>query len=182
MFMCVNYRSEVKGSCAPIAVEKCARYIVRTVRASAALLFSVPLTKSQTFMFIAADSTNGVHTCVAMHRANMQTSRLHDVATIAAHSLYVGLKALFRPMTVMVPDLVLICENMLMAEGFIEAKVNSLHVQVRLALSANIIMETPTYCLLVGHSFCNFCSCRFFFKRHFFLIFALFNTKRIPSI
>lgn len=34
-----------------------------------------------------------------------------------------GLKALFRPITVMVPDLVLICENMLMAEGFIEAKV-----------------------------------------------------------
>ena len=33
-----------------------------------------------------------------------------------------GLKALFRPMTVMVPDLVLICENMLMAEGFITAK------------------------------------------------------------
>lgn len=27
-------------------------------------------------------------------------------------------------MTVMVPDLVLICENMLMAEGFIEAKVS----------------------------------------------------------
>ena len=34
-----------------------------------------------------------------------------------------GLKALFRPITVMVPDLILICENMLMAEGFIEAKV-----------------------------------------------------------
>ena len=34
-----------------------------------------------------------------------------------------GLKALFRPMTVMVPDLVLICENMLMAEGFVTAKV-----------------------------------------------------------
>jgi len=33
-----------------------------------------------------------------------------------------GLKALFRPMTVMVPDLVLICENMLMANGFVEAK------------------------------------------------------------
>jgi dynein heavy chain, axonemal len=32
-----------------------------------------------------------------------------------------GLKVLFRPITVMVPDLVLICENMLMAEGFIEA-------------------------------------------------------------
>jgi dynein heavy chain, axonemal len=34
-----------------------------------------------------------------------------------------GLKALFRPITVMVPDLVLICENMLMAEGFEQAKV-----------------------------------------------------------
>uniref|UniRef100_A0A7S2QUS9 Uncharacterized protein n=1 Tax=Triparma pacifica TaxID=91992 RepID=A0A7S2QUS9_9STRA len=34
-----------------------------------------------------------------------------------------GLKALFRPMTVMVPDLVLICENMLMAEGFVSAKI-----------------------------------------------------------
>jgi len=33
-----------------------------------------------------------------------------------------GLKALFRPMTVMVPDLVLICENMMMAEGFTTAK------------------------------------------------------------
>lgn len=47
---------------------------------------------------------------------------LLDIA--AGHSaLPEGLKALFRPMTVMVPDLVLICENMLMAEGFIEAKV-----------------------------------------------------------
>ena len=34
-----------------------------------------------------------------------------------------GLKALFRPITVMVPDLVLICENMLMAEGYVDAKV-----------------------------------------------------------
>lgn len=34
-----------------------------------------------------------------------------------------GLKALFRPMTVMVPDLVLICENMLMAQGFVTSKV-----------------------------------------------------------
>ncbi|KAH8062045.1 hypothetical protein JL721_8764 [Aureococcus anophagefferens] len=33
-----------------------------------------------------------------------------------------GLKALFRPMTVMVPDLVMICENMLMAQGFVSAK------------------------------------------------------------
>ena len=34
-----------------------------------------------------------------------------------------GLKALFRPITVVVPDLELICENMLMAEGFLNAKV-----------------------------------------------------------
>jgi dynein heavy chain len=34
-----------------------------------------------------------------------------------------GIKALFRPITVVVPDLELICENMLMAEGFIGAKI-----------------------------------------------------------
>ena len=33
-----------------------------------------------------------------------------------------GLKALFRPITVVVPDLELICENILMAEGFVHAK------------------------------------------------------------
>jgi len=33
-----------------------------------------------------------------------------------------GLKALFRPITVMVPDLVLICENMMMSEGYEDAK------------------------------------------------------------
>jgi dynein heavy chain len=33
-----------------------------------------------------------------------------------------GLKALFRPITVVVPDLELICQNMLMAEGFVGAK------------------------------------------------------------
>jgi dynein heavy chain len=34
-----------------------------------------------------------------------------------------GLKALFRPITVVVPDLQLICENMLMAEGFVSADI-----------------------------------------------------------
>jgi dynein heavy chain len=34
-----------------------------------------------------------------------------------------GLKALFRPITVVVPDLELICENMLMAEGFVSANI-----------------------------------------------------------
>ena len=33
-----------------------------------------------------------------------------------------GLKALFRPITVVVPDLELICENMLMSEGFATAR------------------------------------------------------------
>ena len=33
-----------------------------------------------------------------------------------------GLKALFRPITVVVPDLELICENMLFAEGFEHGK------------------------------------------------------------
>jgi len=34
-----------------------------------------------------------------------------------------GLKALYRPITVMVPDYRVICENMLMAEGFTEASI-----------------------------------------------------------
>ena len=34
-----------------------------------------------------------------------------------------NLKALFRPVTMVVPDLMLICENMLMSEGFTMAKV-----------------------------------------------------------
>ena len=33
-----------------------------------------------------------------------------------------SLKALFRPVTVMVPDFTLICENMLCAEGYVESK------------------------------------------------------------
>jgi len=34
-----------------------------------------------------------------------------------------NLKALFRPVTMVQPDLLLICENMLMSEGFTQAKV-----------------------------------------------------------
>ena len=34
-----------------------------------------------------------------------------------------NLKALFRPVTMVVPDLILICENMLMSEGFTVAKI-----------------------------------------------------------
>jgi len=36
-----------------------------------------------------------------------------------------SLKALFRPITVMVPDRQLIMENMLMAEGFVEVRMES---------------------------------------------------------
>ena len=53
----------------------------------------------------------------------LQTCKLLLDIAAGYCALLKGLKALFRPMTVMVPDLVLICENMLMAEGFIEAKV-----------------------------------------------------------
>ena len=34
-----------------------------------------------------------------------------------------SLRALFRPVTMVVPDLELICENMLLAQGFFLAKV-----------------------------------------------------------
>jgi dynein heavy chain, axonemal len=34
-----------------------------------------------------------------------------------------NLKALFRPVTMVQPDLMIICENMLMSEGFIQARV-----------------------------------------------------------
>ncbi|CAB1113053.1 unnamed protein product [Ectocarpus sp. CCAP 1310/34] len=52
-----------------------------------------------------------------------------------------GLKALFRPMTVMVPDLVLICENMLMAEGFIEAKVHAHLARRRASFGTELIPD-----------------------------------------
>jgi dynein heavy chain, axonemal len=59
---------------------------------------------------ISLDPTNGAF--ITMNPGYLGRSELPE-----------GLKALFRPITVMVPDLVLICENMLMAEGFTEGKV-----------------------------------------------------------
>jgi dynein heavy chain len=66
-------------------------------------------------------------------RFNLQGTEISLDATcgsfITMNPGYIGraelpqdLKALFRPITVVVPDLILICENMLMAEGFLTAK------------------------------------------------------------
>jgi dynein heavy chain len=56
-----------------------------------------------------------------------------------------GLKALFRPITVIVPDLVLICENMLMAEGFQTAKVLASKFYGLYSLLADLLSKQPHY-------------------------------------
>ncbi|PHJ15457.1 dynein heavy chain family protein, partial [Cystoisospora suis] len=56
-----------------------------------------------------------------------------------------GLKTLFRPITVMVPDLELICENMLMAEGFVEAKVLARKFTRLYALCRDLLSKAPHY-------------------------------------
>ena len=47
-----------------------------------------------------------------------------------------NLKALFRPVTMVVPDTAIICEIMLMAEGFIEARVLAKKMNVLYKLSS----------------------------------------------
>lgn len=56
-----------------------------------------------------------------------------------------GLKALFRPITVVVPDLQLICENMLMAEGFIEAKSLATKFTVLYFLCRDLLSKAAHY-------------------------------------
>jgi dynein heavy chain, axonemal len=56
-----------------------------------------------------------------------------------------GLKALFRPITVMVPDLVLICENMMMAEGFLSAKVLASKFYGLYSLLAELLSKQSHY-------------------------------------
>ena len=56
-----------------------------------------------------------------------------------------GLKALFRPITVVVPDLELICENMLMAEGFIGAKVLAKKFTTLYALCKDLLSKQAHY-------------------------------------
>eukprot|EP01041_Mallomonas_annulata_P001785 gene1785-3464_t len=56
-----------------------------------------------------------------------------------------GLKALFRPITVMVPDLVLICENMLMAEGFTQASILASKFYALYSLLAQLLSKQLHY-------------------------------------
>lgn len=56
-----------------------------------------------------------------------------------------GLKTLFRPITVVVPDLELICENMLMAEGFEGAKILARKFTVLYALCKDLLSKQLHY-------------------------------------
>jgi len=56
-----------------------------------------------------------------------------------------GLKALFRPITVVVPDLELICENMLMAEGFVEAKILAKKFTTLYSLCRDLLSKQSHY-------------------------------------
>eukprot|EP00913_Durusdinium_trenchii_P009864 g9260.t1 len=56
-----------------------------------------------------------------------------------------GLKALFRPITVMVPDFKLIMENMFMGEGFTEAKALGLKFSTLYALNKDLLSQSKKY-------------------------------------
>ncbi|OQR95645.1 dynein heavy chain, partial [Thraustotheca clavata] len=56
-----------------------------------------------------------------------------------------GLKALFRPITVMLPDLLLICENMLMAQGFTQAKALASKFYHLYQLCKELLSQQPHY-------------------------------------
>lgn len=56
-----------------------------------------------------------------------------------------GLKALFRPITVVVPDLELICENMLMAEGFVDAKILAKKFTTLYSLCRDLLSKASHY-------------------------------------
>lgn len=56
-----------------------------------------------------------------------------------------GLKALFRPITVVVPDLELICENMLMSEGFVQAKILAKKFTTLYFLCRDLLSKCPHY-------------------------------------
>jgi len=56
-----------------------------------------------------------------------------------------GLKTLFRPITVVVPDLELICENMLMAEGFVDAKILAKKFTTLYSLCRDLLSKQDHY-------------------------------------
>jgi dynein heavy chain len=56
-----------------------------------------------------------------------------------------GLKALFRPITVMVPDFNLIMENMFMGEGFLESKALGRKFAVLYELNKDLLSKAPQY-------------------------------------
>jgi len=56
-----------------------------------------------------------------------------------------GLKALFRPITVMVPDFKLIMENMFMGEGFTESKALGLKFATLYALNKDLLSASKKY-------------------------------------
>lgn len=56
-----------------------------------------------------------------------------------------NLKALFRPVTMVQPDLLLICENMLMSEGFTQAKVLAKKMTVLYKLSKEQLSKQYHY-------------------------------------
>ena len=56
-----------------------------------------------------------------------------------------GLKALFRPITVVVPDLEMICDNMLMSEGFVHAKILSKKFFTLYTLCKDLLSKAAHY-------------------------------------
>jgi dynein heavy chain len=56
-----------------------------------------------------------------------------------------GLKTLFRPITVVVPDLELICENILMAEGFVDAKMLACKFVTLYKLCSSLLSKQDHY-------------------------------------
>ena len=56
-----------------------------------------------------------------------------------------SLKALFRPVSMCVPDLQLICEIMLMSEGFLESKLLSRKFVILYGLSGDLLSKAPHY-------------------------------------
>ncbi len=63
-----------------------------------------------------------------------------------------SVKALFRPVVVIVPDLQQICEIMLFSEGFLLAKVQEHHVYFALIPFPQEVAETPEIVLFCNRS------------------------------